>query len=76
MFEKVRKSFAEQLRISEDKIQLTSHIRNDLGADSLDVFQLLMTIEEEYGITIPDDKLATFSTVGDIVNYLESIGLK
>ena len=49
-------------------------IKKDLGADSLDILQLLMRIEDQYGITIPDKALATFKTVGDVVAYLEQEG--
>jgi len=73
MFERVRTLFAKQLRVPEEKITLESGIRKDLGADSLDILQLLLTVEEEYEITIPDEKLATFDTVGDVVAYLESV---
>ena len=51
---------------------MQSLIKDDLGADSVDILQLLMTLEEEHGIVIPDEKLAKFVTVGDIVEYLES----
>ena len=71
MFENVRKLLAEQLKIKEEYILMSSKIKEDLGADSLDVLQLLMTIEERYGIVIPDEALVSFSTVEDIVNYLD-----
>lgn len=73
MFETVRTILAKQLRIDEAKIELTSKIKDDLGADSISVLQLLMTIEEDYGIVIPDEKLAAFDTVGDVVAYLDAI---
>lgn len=72
MFEKVRKIIASQLKISEDQIKRESLIKADLGADSVDILQLLMTLEEEHGIEIPDEKLVKFETVGDIVDYLDS----
>ncbi|MCQ2354471.1 MAG: acyl carrier protein [Clostridia bacterium] len=72
MFESVKKLLAKQLRISEDKITPASKIKDDLGADSLDILQLLMTIEEDYGIVIPDEELVSFNTVSDIVTYLEN----
>ncbi len=73
MLEKVKKLFADQLGIEESSITADSTIKGDLGADSVDVLQLLMTIEEENGIIIPDEKLAGFNTVGDVVVYLESL---
>ena len=72
MFELVKGLLAKQLRIPADQITLESKIKDDLGADSISVLQLLMTIEEDHGIVIPDEELATFETVADIVSYLES----
>ena len=72
MFEQVREMLSKQLRISADKITPDSLIKDDLGADSLDVMEMLMTIEEDYGIVIPDDDIVNFKTVGDIVDYLDS----
>ena len=72
MFEQLKVLLDEQLHLNGAEITLDSKIKDDLGADSLDILQLLMTIEEEHGIVIPDEELATFVTVGDIVNYLES----
>ena len=71
MFEEVKEILAKQLRCDANKITLDSSIKGDLGADSLDILQLLMTLEEEKGIAIPDEALATFEKVSDIVNYLE-----
>jgi len=73
MFEELRKLLAKQLRIDESKITPESEIKKDLGADSLDIMQLLFNVEEEYGITIPDEELATFNTVADIVAFLEKL---
>lgn len=73
MFEKVRKIIASQLKISEEQIRRESLIKADLGADSVDILQLLMTLEEEQGIEIPDEKLVKFETVGDIADYLDSV---
>lgn len=72
MFEEVQKILAKQLRREPETIQLTSVIKKDLGADSLDILQLLMRMEDDFGIVIPDEELAGFNTVGDVVNYLES----
>ena len=73
MFEQVKEALRKQLKLGDREITMESKIKDDLGADSLDTLQLLMTIEETYGITIPDENLAEFKTVGDIVNYLESL---
>ena len=67
MFEKVKKILVDELNVDESKVTPEASIKGDLGADSIDILQLLMTLEEESGITIPDEKLATFETVGDIV---------
>ena len=72
MFEKVQAILAKQLRIADPStIKPESLISKDLGADSLDILQLLMKIEDEYGIVIPDETLAGFKTVGDVVAFLE-----
>ncbi len=72
MLETIKDLLAKQLRVDREKITLTSRIKVDLGADSLDILQLLMTVEEDYGIAIPDKALATFNTVGDVVAYLDA----
>ena len=71
MFEKVKEIIASELGVEEDKITLESTFKDDLGADSLDLFQMVMSIEDEYGIEIPTEHLEKMSTVGDIVKYLE-----
>ena len=71
MFEKVQTILAKQLRIAPEKITMQSLIKKDLGADSLDILQLLMRIEDQYGIVIPDQALAKFETVADVVAYLD-----
>jgi acyl carrier protein len=71
MFEKVKEIIASELGVEEDKITLESTFKDDLGADSLDLFQMVMAIEDEYGIEIPTEDLEKMSTVGDIVKYLE-----
>lgn len=71
MFEEVQKILAKQLRIDASKVQMDSRIKEDLGADSLNILQLLMKIEDDYGIMIPDEKLARFETVRDVVTYLD-----
>ena len=72
MFPEVQRILAKQLRIADPAtVTLDSQIKK-LGADSLDILQLLMRIEDDYGIVIPDEELATFVTVGDVVNYLNA----
>lgn len=72
MFEEVKAILAKQLRIDPSTITMESRIKADLGADSLNILQLLMKIEDDYGITIPDEKLAEFEKVKDVVGFLES----
>ena len=72
MFEEIKELLVKQLKLKDPSvITLDTKIQEDLGADSIDVLQLLMTLEEEKGIVIPDESLATFVTVGDVVAYLE-----
>ena len=71
MFDKVQAILAKQLRKDPKIITLQSEIKKDLGADSIDILQLLMKIEDLYGLVIPDQALANFLTVGDVVAYLE-----
>ncbi|MBP5506189.1 MAG: acyl carrier protein [Bacteroidales bacterium] len=73
MFDEVKTILARQLRVSPDKITLDAQIKRDLHADSLDILQLLMRLEDDYGVRIPDEELAGFETVGDVVTYLDSI---
>lgn len=71
VFEKVAELVAEQLGIAKDTIKMESNIIEDLGADSLDIIEMLMTLEEEYGISIPDEKISQIKTVGEIVALIE-----
>ena len=73
MFEEVKTILARQLRVSPDKVTLDAQIKRDLGADSVDILQLLMRLEDDYGIVIPDQELAKFETVGDVVNFLDTL---
>lgn len=73
MFEKVAEKLAEQLNISVSKIKPESKIGDDLGADSLDQVELLMGLEDEYGIVIPDEDAEKIVTVQDIVDELEKL---
>ncbi|MCD7921851.1 MAG: acyl carrier protein [Clostridiales bacterium] len=76
MFEKVKEMIADQLSIDEDGITAESRFKEDLDADSLDLFELVMQLEEEYDIEIPTDELETLTTVGSIVDYLKDHGVE
>lgn len=73
MFEQVASILSEQLGIPQSKITENSDIVKDLGADSLDIVELLMTLEDNLGKAIPEDKVADVKTVGDIVKLLQSL---
>ena len=70
--EKVKKLIASQLSISEDKIAPESRLVEDLGADSLDTVEMLMTLEDEFGIAIPDEEAVKLKTVASIVELIDS----
>ena len=72
LFDKMKKLIAEKLEVEEDKISRESSFRQDLGADSLDTYELVYAIEEEMGISIPDEKANEFETVGDALDYIKS----
>ena len=71
VLDKLKKILVDQLDVDEEKITLESSIVDDLGADSLDLVDLIMSIEEEFEQEIPDDKIDGIKTVGDIVKYIE-----
>lgn len=71
-FEKVQKLIAQQFSIDTDKVTLESDLVKDLGADSLDIADLIMTLEDEFGITVPDEAANNFLIVGNIVNFIDS----
>ncbi|MDI9506895.1 MAG: acyl carrier protein [Bacillota bacterium] len=70
-FEKVRKIIAKELNYNEEDIKLESKLSEDLGADSLDAVELIMAIEDEFGIQVSDDAAQKIRTVKDIVDYLD-----
>lgn len=70
-FEKVRAILAEQLDLDIDSISMDSAIIDDLGADSLDIVDLVMTLEDEFDSEIPDEAIENMKTVGDVVHFLE-----
>ena len=71
IFEKVKAIIVEQLGSSESSVTMDSSFIDDLGADSLDIVELIMAIEDEFGIEIPDEKAGEMKTVKDIVDYVE-----
>jgi acyl carrier protein len=72
LFEKMKKLIAEKLEIDAAKVTMEASFRQDLGADSLDTYELVYAIEEEMGIQIPDEKANEFETVGDAYNFIKS----
>ncbi len=72
LFIKMQKLIADKLEIEEDKITLDSSFRQDLGADSLDTYELVYAIEEELGVSVPDDKANDFKTVRDAYDFIKS----
>lgn len=71
VFERIRQILCDQLDLAEDKVTMESDIVEDLEADSLDVVDLVMTIEDEFETEVPDEQIENFRTVGDIVQYIE-----
>lgn len=76
MFEKMKSIIAAQLGVKEEDITKESNLKEDLGADSLDLFQLVMDLEDEYSIKIPSEDLESLVTVGDVMEYLQSKGVE
>lgn len=72
VFEKVMEILCEQLDVEEDKVTPEALIIDDLGADSLDIVDLVMSFEEEFDIEIPDEDVENIKTVGDMVKYIEN----
>lgn len=72
VFEKIREILAEQFDIEDDNtLQMNTNIADDLGADSLDVVEVLMSIEDEFKVEIPDEEIENIKTIGDLVEYIE-----
>lgn len=76
MLEKMRKYISEQLNVDESEIQMDTSFQDDLGADSLDLYELVMNLEDEYSIEIPVEELQKMSTVGDVIRYLKDRGIE
>ena len=75
MLEKLVAVIREQLNLEDVEITEKSNFKDDLGADSLDLFELVMSLEEEFGVEIPSEDLEKIATVGDVVNYLNAKGV-
>ena len=76
MLEEMRKMIAEQLSCDENEITADTSFKDDLGADSLDLFELVMALEDEYSVEIPAEDLQNLLTVGDVMNYLKEKGVE
>ena len=73
MKEKIINLIADKLEKKKEAIKMDSHLVEDLGADSLDVVELIMTFEEEFGVSLPDEDVSKLKTVGDIVEYIKNM---
>lgn len=76
MFEKMKRMIAEQLSAEEASITEETSFKDDLGADSLDLFELVMAMEDEFNVEIPTDDLEKLLTVGDVMKYLKDKGIE
>lgn len=76
MLEKLISIVAEQLNVEEAEVKLESDFKNDLHADSLDLFELIMALEEEYDVEIPTEELEGLTTVQSVVDYLKAKGIE
>ena len=76
MLEKMKEIIADQLSVDADSITEASSFKDDLGADSLDLFELVMALEDEYSVEIPSDDQQNMMTVGDVMNYLKEKGVE
>ena len=76
IFEKVKEVIIEQLAVEDDAIKLETSFIDDLGADSLDIVELIMALEEEFDLQIPDSEAEKITTVGDVVEYIKDANRK
>ena len=76
MLEKMSEMIAEQLNCDAAEINADTSFKDDLGADSLDLFELVMALEEEYNVEIPAEELTDLNTVGDVIEYLKNKGVE
>ncbi|MDY5022595.1 MAG: acyl carrier protein [Blautia sp.] len=76
MIERMRELISEQLNCDAEMITPDTSFKDDLGADSLDLFELVMALEDEYNVEIPAEELAELNTVGDVIEYLKNRGVE
>ena len=76
MFEKMKELIAGQLGIDENMVKPESNFKDDLNADSLDLFELIMSLEDEYGVEIPSEELESLTTVQSVMDYLSAKGVE
>ena len=76
MLEKMKEIITEQLNLEGVEVTEASNFIDDLGADSLDLFELVMALEEEFGVEIPSEDLEKIATVGDVMNYMKEKGVE
>ncbi|MCR5654418.1 MAG: acyl carrier protein [Lachnospiraceae bacterium] len=76
MLDRVKEIIAEQLNVDVDSITADTSFKDDLGADSLDLFELVMAFEEEYGVEIPAEELENVTTVGAVIEYMKKKGVE
>ena len=76
MLEKMKEIIAEQLSVDAESVTEASSFKEDLGADSLDLFELVMALEDEYSVEIPAEELEKMSTVADVMEYLKNHGVE
>lgn len=72
IFEKVKSIIIDEISIDESKITMEASLKDDLGADSLDAVEIIMVLEEEFNISIPDEEAQKMTHISDIVNYIEA----
>ncbi len=71
-FDKIKELIVDQLDVEEDKVTMEANIQDDLGADSLDIVDLVMSVEDAFEVKIEDEDVENIKTVGDIVNYIDN----
>ena len=73
IFEKMKEIFVDQLGVAASEVTMEAHFQDDLGADSLDIVEMIMELESNFGIEVSDEKAETLQTVGDVVKFIEGV---